>query len=140
MIILAVTFCSSFCFSFFRESGGIIIDTRMDEGQNCYKTITPLAIYYYQSESGGFSSILDKEGIDWVGFRDVNATDPLFPDCTVDAARGSNMVFFAVQIIPDELVDYYSVLKNNQSKGVESADGMVVFGFGRNHDNMFLSG
>lgn len=40
-----------------------------DEGQACFKIQTPSATYYYQKEAGGFSSIVDKYGTDWIGYR-----------------------------------------------------------------------
>lgn len=40
-----------------------------DEGQACFEIQTPTATYYYQKEAGGFSSIIDKYGFDWIGFR-----------------------------------------------------------------------
>lgn len=41
-------------------------------------------------------------------------------------------VFFVHQIQSDTLKDLYTYMGNNKEKGNDSADGMVVFGFGRN--------
>lgn len=35
----------------------------------CYIVSTPSATYYLEKEGGGLSSMLDKEGIDWMGFH-----------------------------------------------------------------------
>lgn len=40
-----------------------------DEGQDCLLISTEGAKYYLQKESGGFSSIHDREGLDWVNFK-----------------------------------------------------------------------
>jgi hypothetical protein len=41
----------------------------MDEGQECFEIMLENATLYYQKEAGGFSSIIDTEGNDWIGFR-----------------------------------------------------------------------
>ena len=46
-----------------------IEDGIMDEGQECFEIKMLNATLYYQKTAGGFSSILDKEGNDWIGFR-----------------------------------------------------------------------
>ncbi len=40
-----------------------------DEDQTCFKITTDNAIYYFQKEAGAFSSIIDKDGKDWVSFN-----------------------------------------------------------------------
>ncbi len=40
-----------------------------DEGQDCFKVSTPNVTYYFQKKAGGFSSIVDKDGNDWVGYK-----------------------------------------------------------------------
>lgn len=40
-----------------------------DEGQECFIIDTPSSKYYFQKESGGFSSIHDRDGIDWINFK-----------------------------------------------------------------------
>jgi len=64
----------------------------MDEGQACFKINTPHATYFYQKEAGGFSSILDPEGIDWIGFMpDPNEN---YPSSAASSYRGlPNLVF-----------------------------------------------
>jgi len=38
-------------------------------GGPAYIITTPLATYYLEKEGGGLSSMLDKDGIDWIGFH-----------------------------------------------------------------------
>jgi hypothetical protein len=47
----------------------VTTDNQTDEGQTAVKIETTAATYFYQKENGGFSSILDPEGVDWVGFN-----------------------------------------------------------------------
>jgi hypothetical protein len=46
-----------------------IVDGVMDEGQECFEIMLENATLYYQKEAGGFSSIIDTEGNDWISFR-----------------------------------------------------------------------
>ncbi|MDD5676317.1 MAG: hypothetical protein PHC61_19245, partial [Chitinivibrionales bacterium] len=46
-----------------------ILDNQTDEGLSCYKITSQSATYYYDKNGGGFSSILDKDGNDWVGWH-----------------------------------------------------------------------
>lgn len=45
------------------------VERTSDEGQSCLLIRTDAATYAYQDEAGGFSSILDVDGRDWIGFR-----------------------------------------------------------------------
>lgn len=47
----------------------VTTDNQSDEGQTAIKIETTAATYFYQKENGGFSSILDPDGVDWVGFN-----------------------------------------------------------------------
>jgi hypothetical protein len=47
----------------------ITITEEMDEGQMSYKIETDNAVYYYQKEGAAFSSIVDKNGNDWIGYH-----------------------------------------------------------------------
>ena len=38
-------------------------------GGSAYIITTPLAIYYLEKEGGGLSSMIDKDGVDWIGFH-----------------------------------------------------------------------
>ena len=50
--------------------GGILVtDNVDDQGQKCFKIETASATYFFQKEAAGFSSILDKEGNDWVSYK-----------------------------------------------------------------------
>ena len=47
-----------------------------DENQECCAVATRNAKYYYQLEAGGFSSICDADGVDWVDFHPGEPTVP----------------------------------------------------------------
>jgi hypothetical protein len=64
----------------------IAISETSDEGQAAYKIQTPTATYYYQKEGGGFSSILDNYGNDWIGYRNSGNTG--FPHSAAADYRG----------------------------------------------------
>ncbi|WP_127583263.1 hypothetical protein [Paenibacillus koleovorans] len=44
-------------------------DNIMDEGQECFRISSEFLTYYYQKQAAGFSSVLDREGRDWIGYR-----------------------------------------------------------------------
>src|SRR6185436_17217063 len=44
-------------------------DNQTDEGLSAVKIQTSTATYFYQKRAGAFSSILDNDGNDWVGFN-----------------------------------------------------------------------
>ncbi len=46
-----------------------IEDDVTDQGQACFKITTPTAAYYYHKEGMGFSSIVDKDGNDWISYQ-----------------------------------------------------------------------
>lgn len=48
---------------------GVSVTDGNDEGQSCYVITTDNAVYYYHKEGAGFSSILDKDENDWIGYR-----------------------------------------------------------------------
>jgi hypothetical protein len=69
-----------------------ILDGVMDEGQECYEIRLQNATLYYQKTAGGFSSIIDKEGKDWIGFRKDTIQE--FPQNAASEFRGlPNLVF-----------------------------------------------
>lgn len=43
-----------------------------DEGQDAYEIRTPIARYFYHKTGGGFSSLIDRDGNDWIGYRPGN--------------------------------------------------------------------
>ncbi len=48
---------------------GVSVTDGNDEGQSCFVITTDNAVYYYHKEGAGFSSILDKDENDWIGYR-----------------------------------------------------------------------
>lgn len=69
-----------------------IVDGVMDEGQECFKVQLKNATLYYQKSAGGFSSIIDKEGNDWIGFRKDTIQE--YPQNADSEYRGlPNLVF-----------------------------------------------
>ena len=68
------------------------ISHSMDEGAPALLVETPSATYYYQSLAGGFSSILDRDGNDWIGYR--SSGSPGYPESAASDYRGlPNLVF-----------------------------------------------
>lgn len=62
------------------------------EGRPHYKIETPKVLYYYDLGSGGFSSIIDEDGNDWVSFK-MNPWGE-YPGSAAGSFRGlPNMVF-----------------------------------------------
>ena len=50
--------------------GQIVLDEHeTDEGQAAYKIETERATYFFQPEAGGFSSLIDRDGHDWISFN-----------------------------------------------------------------------
>jgi hypothetical protein len=45
---------------------GVRITNATDEGIDCYKIETNLATYYYDKAGGGFISMVDNDGVDWI--------------------------------------------------------------------------
>ena len=46
-----------------------LVDGVPDEGLSAYEIGTALGTYYYQKQAGGFSSLLDLQGNDWIGYQ-----------------------------------------------------------------------
>jgi len=46
-----------------------VTDSVVDEGQESFKIDTPNAAYYFHKLGAGFSSVVDRDGNDWVGWR-----------------------------------------------------------------------
>ncbi|MHC4494605.1 MAG: hypothetical protein ACYSYM_02150 [Planctomycetota bacterium] len=55
-----------------------VVDGIPDEGQLCYMITTANATYYFQKDAGGFSSLLDVEGNDWIGFHPYGGSDGIY--------------------------------------------------------------
>lgn len=50
----------------------VLLSNGTDEsagGGSAYIITTPIATYYLEKEGGGLSSMIDKDGIDWIGFH-----------------------------------------------------------------------
>lgn len=64
----------------------VSITEGMDEGQEVFIIHTKSATYYYQKEAGGFSSIVDKNGNDWINYT----TEPkdIYPASAASTYRG----------------------------------------------------
>lgn len=55
-----------------------VTDDVPDEEQLCYRIATANAIYYFQKDAGGFSSLLDRDGNDWIGFHPFGGSDGIY--------------------------------------------------------------
>ena len=55
-----------------------VVDGVPDEGQDCYMVSTANATYYFQKDAGGFSSLLDAQGNDWIGFHPYGGSDGIY--------------------------------------------------------------
>jgi len=72
--------------------GAVKITDSIDEGMEAFRIETASAVYFYQKEAGGFSSILDRDGRDWIGYRDSDS--PEYPASAASDYRGlPNLVF-----------------------------------------------
>lgn len=63
-----------------------LTDNATDEGQACFEIHTPSATYLYQKAAGGFSSLLDPDGNDWLSFHPHR--QPSYPASGANAYRG----------------------------------------------------
>ena len=52
-----------------------LVDGVEDEGQESYQVITPGATWFYHKLGAGFSSLLDRDGLDWLGYRPQGGSD-----------------------------------------------------------------
>jgi hypothetical protein len=50
-------------------AGAVVVTDEVDEGIACFKIVTESATYFYDKAGAGFTSILDRDGIDWINFR-----------------------------------------------------------------------
>lgn len=60
------------------ESGPIFLDSVVDEGQRSYRIETKTATYYFQTDAGGLSSMVDKDGNDWISFNSTPGPKGLY--------------------------------------------------------------
>lgn len=88
-ILITLTFVG--CLATFSYAG-VTIEKGKDEGMECFVIHTDSATYYYQKSAGGFSSILDRDGNDWLSYR--KSEQEQYPDSAASDYRGlPNMVF-----------------------------------------------
>ncbi len=74
------------------QSGISISEGEIREGQECFTIRTPGATYYYQKAAGGFSNILDNNGVDWIKFHKTDSAG--FPRSAASDYRGlPNLVY-----------------------------------------------
>lgn len=59
-----------------RQSDCVQIDEAWDEGQDCFVIRSADTTFYLQKESGGFSSIMDRDGFDWINFKTTDYGRP----------------------------------------------------------------
>ena len=70
----------------------LIEDNIIDEGQECFKITIDKATFLYQKEAGGFSSIIDNDGVDWIAYK--RDTVKSYPANAATEYRGlPNLVF-----------------------------------------------
>ena len=50
-------------------AGAVVITDDLDEGIACFKIVTESATYFYDKAGAGFTSIVDRDGIDWINFH-----------------------------------------------------------------------
>ena len=62
LVLLVTLLCGS-------AAAQVTITDATDEGIACFKIVTPSATYYYDKAGAGFTSILDKDGTDWINFH-----------------------------------------------------------------------
>jgi len=55
-----------------------LTDDVMDEGQASYRIVAQNATYFYQKEAGGFSSLIDDDGNDWINFHSWGGSDGIY--------------------------------------------------------------
>ena len=59
------------------QSGKVSLTEGMDESAGpvpAYIISTPSATYYLEKHGGGLSSMLDKDGVDWIGFNNIKGS------------------------------------------------------------------
>ena len=49
----------------------VTIDTVTDEGQSSFRVAANGSTYYFQKQAGGFSSLVDSSGNDWIGYSSI---------------------------------------------------------------------
>lgn len=83
MRILLICFFSCFLT---KVNAQVSITQSQDEGMAAFSVQTQRATYFYQIEAGGFSSIVDEYGKDWINFK--NIPKATFPASAASDYRG----------------------------------------------------
>lgn len=65
-----------------------------DEGQACIVVETPMGTYFYHKEGAGFSSLLDLDGRDWIGYAPEDGPAGEYRGIPNMVFRGSRRGFF----------------------------------------------
>ena len=50
-------------------NGAVTITDATDEGIACFKVTTDTATYFYDKQGAGLTSVLDRDGVDWIDFH-----------------------------------------------------------------------
>ena len=70
----------------------IVIRETVHHHVECYKITTPSAVYILEKNAGGFSSLIDRDGCDWIQFKKLDKTS--YPASAAGDYRGvPNLVF-----------------------------------------------
>jgi hypothetical protein len=62
----------------FVEAQVELTDDVPDEGQPCYRIDTSCGTWFYQKDAGGFSSLVDVDGNDWLNFHPFGGSDGIY--------------------------------------------------------------
>ena len=93
-LTIFIPLLSIMLFSTFGESAfsSITISTITHQGAECFKIATANATFILEKNAGGFSSIIDKDGTDWVQFNQLEKAS--YPASAAGDYRGvPNLVF-----------------------------------------------
>lgn len=56
------------------SAGTVRITEAVDEGRDCYRIDTSTATYFFDKAGGGLTSLLDRDGIDWIGWNPADGS------------------------------------------------------------------
>jgi hypothetical protein len=90
---LNLTILLCFYLSFKRSFAQVSISEYTHQDRPHYKVVTSTATYLFDRDGGGFSSIFDKEGLDWISYN-KDSTVATYPKSAAGQFRGlPNAVF-----------------------------------------------
>lgn len=106
----------------------------MDEGQECFVITTATATYFYQKEACGFSSLIDRDGNDWINYKQTKGPRGSYrgiPNMGHNAFGHPGFTFGAQSWVSEQRPDFVQITS-------ESADGtwLVHWEFYANHASM----